>query len=38
MAYWWSAAVFVTGLVISALLYRRGVLQQNENAAPVVHM
>ncbi|MFF4962700.1 MFS transporter [Streptomyces sp. NPDC001222] len=37
-AYWWSAAVFVTGLVVTALLYRRGVPQQNENAAPVVHM
>jgi hypothetical protein len=37
-AYWWSAAVFVAGLVVTALLYRRGVPQQNENAAPVVHM
>ncbi|MEU6096251.1 MFS transporter [Streptomyces sp. NPDC047079] len=37
-AYWWSAAVFVTGLVVTALLYRRGVPQQDENAAPVVHM
>ncbi|MFF7352503.1 MFS transporter [Streptomyces filipinensis] len=37
-AYWWSAAVFVAGLVITALLYRRGVPQQDENAASVVHM
>ncbi|MFJ5032515.1 MFS transporter [Streptomyces sp. NPDC088560] len=37
-AYRWSAAVFVTGLVVTALLYRRGVPQQNENAAPAVHM
>ncbi|MFF9767883.1 MFS transporter [Streptomyces sp. NPDC014636] len=37
-AYWWSAAVFITGLVVTALLYRRGVPRQNENAAPVVHM
>ncbi|GHK00072.1 MFS transporter [Streptomyces sp. Y2F8-2] len=37
-AYWWSAAVFVTGLVVTALLYRRGVPQQNGNAASVVHM
>ncbi|MFD5799458.1 MFS transporter [Streptomyces diastatochromogenes] len=37
-AYWWSAAVFVVGLVVTALLYRRGVPQQDENAAPVVHM
>ncbi|MEV6057815.1 MFS transporter [Streptomyces sp. NPDC052107] len=37
-AYWWSAAVFVVGLVVTALLYRRGVPRQDENAAPVVHM
>ncbi|MGW1811135.1 MFS transporter, partial [Streptomyces sp. NPDC002078] len=37
-AYWWSAAVFVTGLVVTSLLYRRGAPQQNENATPVVHM
>lgn len=37
-AYWWSAAIFIAGLVVTALLYRRGVPQQDENAAPVVHM
>ncbi|WP_327256503.1 MFS transporter [Streptomyces sp. NBC_01244] len=37
-AYWWSAGFFLAGLVISALLYRRGVPAQDENAAPVVHM
>ncbi|WP_328513236.1 MFS transporter [Streptomyces mirabilis] len=37
-AYWWSAGVFAIGLVVTALLYRRGVPQQDENAAPVVHM
>ncbi|WP_333765013.1 MFS transporter [Streptomyces sp. IBSBF 2390] len=37
-AYWWSAAVFVAGLVATVLLYRHGVPQQDENAAPVVHM
>ncbi|MFD8717619.1 MFS transporter [Streptomyces sp. NPDC059629] len=37
-AYGWSAAVFLVGLVVTALLYRRGVPQQDENAAPVVHM
>ncbi|MFE2568442.1 MFS transporter [Streptomyces mirabilis] len=37
-AYWWSAAIFVIGLGATALLYRRGVPQQDENAAPVVHM
>ncbi|MFF7969690.1 MFS transporter [Streptomyces sp. NPDC007903] len=37
-AYWWSAAVFVTGLVVTALLYRRGIPQQDANTAPVVHV
>ncbi|MER5689612.1 MFS transporter [Streptomyces sp. NPDC002205] len=37
-AYWWSAAIFVIGLGVTALVYRRGVPQQDENAAPVVHM
>ncbi|WP_405778910.1 MFS transporter [Streptomyces sp. NBC_01378] len=37
-AYWWSAAIFVIGLGVTALIYRRGVPQQDENAAPVVHM
>ncbi|QFQ94974.1 MFS transporter [Streptomyces phaeolivaceus] len=37
-AYWWSAAFFVAGLVISALLYRRGAPVHNPDAAPVVHM
>ncbi|MFD1275673.1 MFS transporter [Streptomyces kaempferi] len=37
-AYWWSASFFVIGLVVTALLYRRGVPQQDENAAPLVHM
>lgn len=37
-AYWWSAAFFAAGLVLSVLLYRRGVPNQDENAAPVVHM
>ncbi|MFE2424677.1 MFS transporter [Streptomyces hokutonensis] len=37
-AYWWSGAFFAAGLVISALLYRRGVPAQDPDAAPVVHM
>jgi EmrB/QacA subfamily drug resistance transporter len=37
-AYWWSAAFFAAGLVISVLLYRRGVPEQDPDAAPVVHM
>ncbi|MCX4580467.1 MFS transporter [Streptomyces sp. NBC_01571] len=37
-AYWWSAGFFLTGLVATALLYRRGAPQQDENAAPLVHM
>ncbi|MER5411221.1 MFS transporter [Streptomyces sp. NPDC002769] len=37
-AYWWSAGFFLAGLVATALLYRRGAPQQDENAAPLVHM
>lgn len=39
-AYWWAAAFFAAGLVISFLLYRRGIPAQDGNAeaAPVVHM
>ncbi|MFE1983799.1 MFS transporter [Streptomyces mirabilis] len=37
-AYWWSASIFVIGLGVTALLYRRGVPRQDENAAPVIHM
>ncbi|MET9793652.1 DHA2 family efflux MFS transporter permease subunit [Streptomyces canus] len=37
-AYWWSAAFFGAGLVISVLLYRRGVPAADRDAAPVVHM
>ncbi|MFE7272051.1 MFS transporter [Streptomyces sp. NPDC057623] len=37
-AYWWSAAFFTAGLVVSVLLYRRGVPAKNPSAAPVVHM
>ncbi|MEU6381753.1 MFS transporter [Streptomyces sp. NPDC046909] len=37
-AYWWSAAFFAAGLIISVLLYRRGAPVHNPDAAPVVHM
>ncbi|WP_460072925.1 MFS transporter [Streptomyces sp. YKOK-I1] len=37
-AYWWSAAFFAVGVVISVLLYRRGAPVHNPDAAPVVHM
>ncbi|MZF86034.1 MFS transporter [Streptomyces sp. SID5643] len=37
-AYWWSAVFFGVGLVISVILYRRGVPEQDPDAAPVVHM
>ncbi|MFM9595066.1 MFS transporter [Streptomyces scabiei] len=37
-AYWWSAAFFTVGLVISVILYRRGVPEQDPDAALVVHM
>ncbi|MFD5142446.1 MFS transporter [Streptomyces sp. NPDC058401] len=37
-AYWWSAGFLVTGLVVSGLLYRRGVPKPDQNATPAVHM
>ncbi|MFJ9901052.1 MFS transporter [Streptomyces sp. NPDC091280] len=37
-AYWWSAAFFAAGIVICGLLYRRGVPNDDPDAAPVVHM
>ncbi|MEZ0066518.1 EmrB/QacA subfamily drug resistance transporter [Streptacidiphilus sp. MAP12-20] len=37
-AYWWSAGFFVVGLVLSAVLYRRGRPQQDANAPVAVHM
>jgi EmrB/QacA subfamily drug resistance transporter len=37
-AYWWSAAFFAAGLVISVVLYRRGRVTEDPAGAPVVHM
>ncbi|MCX4767058.1 MFS transporter [Streptomyces sp. NBC_01275] len=37
-AFWWSAGFFAAGAAIAALLFRRGVPQQDADAAPVVHM
>jgi EmrB/QacA subfamily drug resistance transporter len=37
-AYWWSAAFFAAGLIISFALYRRGVPTQNPDATPTIHM
>ncbi|MFI1442877.1 MFS transporter [Streptomyces fructofermentans] len=37
-AFWWSAGFFVAGALITFLLYRPGVQEQDANAAPVVHM
>lgn len=37
-AFWWSAGFFAAGAVIAFLLFRRGVPQQDPEAAPVVHM
>lgn len=37
-AYAWSAVFFAVGLVISVILYRRGVPATDPDAAPVVHM
>ncbi|MBO4254095.1 MFS transporter [Streptomyces griseorubiginosus] len=37
-AYGWSAVFFAVGLVVSVILYRRGVPATDPDAAPVVHM
>ncbi|MER5451815.1 MFS transporter [Streptomyces sp. NPDC002764] len=37
-AFWWSAGMFAAGAVIAFLLFRRGVPEQDPEAAPVVHM
>ncbi|MBO4257398.1 MFS transporter [Streptomyces griseorubiginosus] len=37
-AFWWSAGLFAGGAVIAFLLYRRGVPEQDADAAPVIHM
>ncbi|MPY58011.1 MFS transporter [Streptomyces spongiae] len=37
-AYWWSAAFFAAGALITLLLYRRGVPAVDADAAPTVHM
>ncbi|MFE9768637.1 MFS transporter [Streptomyces sp. NPDC005808] len=37
-AFWWSAGFFAAGAVITFLLYGGGRLEQDPNAAPVVHM
>ncbi|WAZ25881.1 MFS transporter [Streptomyces cinnabarinus] len=37
-AFWWSAGLFAAGAVISLFLFRRGVPEQDAEAAPVVHM
>ncbi|MER6224302.1 MFS transporter [Streptomyces sp. 900105755] len=37
-AFWWSAGMFAAGAVIAFVLFRKGVPQQDPDAAPVVHM
>jgi EmrB/QacA subfamily drug resistance transporter len=37
-AFWWSAGFFAAGTVIAFVLFRRGVPEQDPDAAPVVHM
>ncbi|MEH0448867.1 MFS transporter [Streptomyces sp. B21-102] len=37
-AFWWSAGFFVAGAVIAFALFRRGVPEQDADAAPVIHM
>ncbi len=38
IAYWWSAAFFALGALVCGLLFRRGVPEQDPEAAPTVHM
>jgi EmrB/QacA subfamily drug resistance transporter len=35
-AFWWAAGFFAAGMIISGLLYRRGVVSQDADAAPVI--
>jgi hypothetical protein len=37
-AFWWSAGFFAAGALITLVLHRRGVPEQDAGAAPVVHM
>ncbi|MFF4394202.1 MFS transporter [Streptomyces sp. NPDC001480] len=37
-AFWWSAGFFAAGALICFLVFRRGVPEQDADAAPVVHM
>ncbi|MFD5945799.1 MFS transporter [Streptomyces collinus] len=37
-AFWWSAGFFAAGALITLVLHRRGVPEQDTGAAPVVHM
>jgi MFS family permease len=36
--YWWSAAFFAVGVLISVVLYRRGAPQPDPDAAATIHM
>ncbi|WP_433469838.1 MFS transporter [Spirillospora sp. CA-128828] len=37
-AYWWSAGFFIAGLIISAVLYRRGAIAGDDGTPSAVHM
>ncbi|MEW9552094.1 MFS transporter [Nonomuraea sp. NPDC050783] len=37
-AYTWTAVIFIVGLVVSVLLYRRGVPRQDTESGPAIHM
>ncbi|WP_328715267.1 MFS transporter [Nocardia salmonicida] len=37
-AYWWSAAILLAGMVVTALMYRRDVLEHTDSQTPAVHM
>jgi len=37
-AYWWSAGFFAVGMVVTAVLYRKGRIEQDPDAPKAVHM
>jgi hypothetical protein len=37
-AYWWSAGFFAVGMVVTAVLYRKGRIEQDPAAPKAVHM
>ncbi|WP_034090556.1 MFS transporter [Streptacidiphilus albus] len=37
-AYWWSAGFFAVGMVVTAVLYRKGRIEQDPDAPKAIHM